>query len=683
MHISKIEIENFRSYSKSEITLDEGLNVIVGANNSGKSNLLKVINYLYKDPNLDASIHDFNKNILFDKIQEFKEIPPEIKIIYTIEHYLVEDSEDSAISKLAPLSIFEQDGNLIEENGRYHLIVKIELRYELDSKYVDNYKSLLGEDIDYKKLIDALKKEQDYFHWQFYNYNNKDIIERKVVSNIFDIDFIDATRLVGTLTDNSRKYVKHMLKDLDIDEFDIKQGVTSTLKESLNIVTERINDEIEEDQDNIGIIDGKNRFISSFEYNGNISDWFRYELEDNTKNYSLPLDYNGLGYNNLIYMRNLIKQKKDNDYNILLLEEPEAHLHPNMQYKLIKYIYSLQEQDRGDGEKKIKNQIIITTHSANITASCELENMILLNLDRGKSIPQLNAVRLSDNYEYEKVFHKLNVNKNEGESEIDYNKRLEKIKEELDSGKKHLRRFLDVTRCDMLFSDKIILVEGLAEKLLIPQMDKDLIGKHVAIVELGGINFNYFLPICYNTGRKILCVTDRDIDIIQEENNKLKLLEVEEFFEENNHIDLNLINDKIKIQKQQKFGSTFEKELFLENYENNDNFLLLIKFALKNCNEIPTEKTIKYWLEKIDDVDMHGKTKTYISDKLKKYKKLYDDQITIEKKNLVEKMFFTNLFYHYVQNRKGELALFLTEKFERDELVVPNYIKEGLEWLKR
>ena len=75
----------------------------------------------------------------------------------------------------------------------------------------------------------------------------------------------------------------------------------------------------------------------------------------------------------------------------------------------------------------------------------------------------------------------------------------------------------------MLFSEKIIFVEGLAEKLLIPKFFKNLVKEHVSIVEIGGINFNYFLPLAFSTNKKILCITDKDVDIITESDSGLKL----------------------------------------------------------------------------------------------------------------------------------------------------------------
>ena len=64
MHLSKLKINNFRNFNKLEIELHEGLNVVVGPNNVGKSNLSEVINYLNKDPNSSATIDDFNKYVI-------------------------------------------------------------------------------------------------------------------------------------------------------------------------------------------------------------------------------------------------------------------------------------------------------------------------------------------------------------------------------------------------------------------------------------------------------------------------------------------------------------------------------------------------------------------------------------------------------------------------------------------
>ena len=157
------------------------------------------------------------------------------------------------------------------------------------------------------------------------------------------------------------------------------------------------------------------------------------------------------------------------DFRILCLEEPEAHLHPAMQYKLFKYLRDLDETDG------LKQQIFVTTHSSNISAVAGIDNMFMLAYSR-------------DNGEAECCQQSL------AEQFADSNG--ETVKKE---AKNHLTKFLDVTRSDMLFSDKVVLVEGIAEKLLMPLFMKicgcSYEDEHISIVEIGGKLFKYFVEL--------------------------------------------------------------------------------------------------------------------------------------------------------------------------------------------
>lgn len=73
MHISKIKIKNFKNFNNLEVNLQEGLNVIVGPNNVGKSNFIQLISFLSIDPNNQASVDDFNKYYLFENIDDIIE----------------------------------------------------------------------------------------------------------------------------------------------------------------------------------------------------------------------------------------------------------------------------------------------------------------------------------------------------------------------------------------------------------------------------------------------------------------------------------------------------------------------------------------------------------------------------------------------------------------------------------
>ncbi len=152
---------------------------------------------------------------------------------------------------------------------------------------------------------------------------------------------------------------------------------------------------------------------------------------------------------------------------------------------------------------------------------------------------------------------------------------MKKNKKKLNDSKKHLVKFLDVTRSDMLFTQKVILVEGLAEKLLMPlfaaKEGLDLIDNHVSIVEIGGIAFNHYLPLFVNTQNKVLCV--RDLDFNYFEKGDFILSKYENFKGEKKIIDIKYDQypQTIKAVTQQNFGSTFENELFLDNFNKDEN----------------------------------------------------------------------------------------------------------------
>ena len=197
----------------------------------------------------------------------------------------------------------------------------------------------------------------------------------------------------------------------------------------------------ETEQNDIGLKKGNVAIYPSVKANVSIPDSFITEVKDTKSEFIVPIDHNGLGYNNLINIYMLIKLKElrvGKDFRILCLEEPEAHLHPAMQYKLFKYLKKL------DAEKKLNQQIFVTTHSSNISAVAGIDNMFMMAYDR--SVTSQDCINQSLELQF----------KDQGKT----NKKSE--------AKKHLAKFLDVTRSDMLFADKVILVEGIAERLLLP-----------------------------------------------------------------------------------------------------------------------------------------------------------------------------------------------------------------------
>jgi putative ATP-dependent endonuclease of OLD family len=183
-------------------------------------------------------------------------------------------------------------------------------------------------------------------------------------------------------------------------------------------------------------------------------------IENGNKQRYFELHQNGLGYNNLIYIATVLgdlkrqKELESDAYVALLIEEPEAHLHPQLQNIFFNYLNKLNE---------IGFQIFVSSHSPTITAKADLDSLIVLQ-EQGNEITSL-------------AIKKSNLS---------------------DLNKKYLKKFLDVTKCQLFFSNGVILVEGISEALLIPVFS-EIIGsdysiekKGIELVNLNGVAFEHF-----------------------------------------------------------------------------------------------------------------------------------------------------------------------------------------------
>ena len=208
----------------------------------------------------------------------------------------------------------------------------------------------------------------------------------------------------------------------------------------------------------------------------------------------VPATYNGLGYNNLIYMSLLLaKMQADSSItymkrnakviSFLAVEECEAHLHPAMQYKFLQFL----QDNKANGHVR---QIFMTSHSTQIASAVKLDDLICL------TSPVLGQINVG----YPRVIYK-----EDNDDDV--------------VSKQYVQRFIDATKADMFFANKLIFVEGVAEELLLPvfarYLNKNLTDEHVLVVNMGGRYFNHFLKLFdtnnpYTINKKIVCLTDID-----------------------------------------------------------------------------------------------------------------------------------------------------------------------------
>ena len=494
------------------------------------------------------------------------------------------------------------------------------------------------------------------------------------VLKILDIQYISAERSSDDVKKEVRKELAEAAKDPSVrikrDAFLL--SASKQLKEVFGDALQNMDDLFKNERDGIGLEHGNVAIATDIQLDEkNIADTYRTEVKDTRCQYTLPLDHNGLGYNNLINMYMLIKlneQKPSNGRSILCIEEPEAHLHPAMQYKLFKYL-----RDRNFEERQ-KQQIIVSTHSSNISAVAGLENMFMMAYCRDESVRDCRQQSLKELFAENSSDNKVQA-------------------------KKHLSKFLDVTRSDMLFADKIILVEGIAERLLLPKfMEKcgcPYENEHVSIVEIGGKHFEHFIELfCGNAvEKKVLCITDRDFEwgVTKDssaDNPSFCTKSEYDAYDGDEHITklkgrfLSGAHPmpNLKVQTQLVGGRTFEDELFITNLTNetvaSNLFNRVIPDQLKmffSEHKFNAYKWVKYM----------GSIDGRVLKSVQKYINAFSGVVTqdCENEEFYAQLMFAEIYLHYASSKKGELALGLLVDGPSD-LEVPKYIKEGLKWLK-
>jgi putative ATP-dependent endonuclease of the OLD family len=223
----------------------------------------------------------------------------------------------------------------------------------------------------------------------------------------------------------------------------------------------------------------------SVSQNGSDSQRLRQLLEKLTLNLNNAPGRMGLGSNNILFIAcELILLADDQDnFPLLLIEEPEAHVHAQRQLRLIQYLQKIVESQ---DDRANKPQIIITTHSPNLASEIDLNNLVIIRSGKAFSTA-------------------------DGETELDSN------------DYKFLARFLDVTKANLFFARGVMIVEGDAENILMPTLakciGKDFTEHGVSMVNVGGVGLRRYAKIFMRKSpvqdgiqpAPVACVTDLDV----------------------------------------------------------------------------------------------------------------------------------------------------------------------------
>ncbi|UOR04883.1 AAA family ATPase [Hymenobacter aerilatus] len=681
MFISKINIKGFRNFNQTEVQFKDGFNIIIGHNNAGKTNLLKAL-FLVLDcqSSKRLELDDFYNN---SSLSDLKTSPPEIIISLTISQ-----SQDETLNSDDLVTVSKWLTNI---NSPYE--AQLTYKFFLPEKERANYINEVSSATDIETVWQIIRHDflRLYTAKIFCGDPRLNTVADNESLQKFDFHFLDAIRDVERDMLTGKSALLREVLAFFID-YDIKNDINKTDDNKKGEIKQRKKDFstkaaalILELQDRM--VAGKQHMLSYAEetgasfnkskpnFDGSISDIelftaLKLIIEHDT-GLKIPATHNGLGYNNLIYISLLLAKMQINSdgnylgsnakiFPVLAIEEPEAHLHPAMQYKFLKFL----KNNLKDTKKA--RQIFITTHSTQIASAISLDEIIC-------------------------------IYSHGNETKIGYPGKAFPNNSEGNKSKAYVQRFFDATKSDMLFANKVILVEGIAEQLILSiladYLGKSLEDNHVAVINVGGRYFEHFLTMfnSLNTAtinKKIACLTDRD---------PIRKDKTKSTFTACYPIEFNVDNTKYEYREHSSqsltkyqshanirffsqdanIGKTFEYDLILHN----PSLQLLITDSTNNKGELinlmQCYKQNKPLADYISCLRSSVENKR-LEDGVASNMNWNDDQ---KKKAIIATRYLNSI-------GKGENALelahILDKNFQQstpEAFVVPTYIKDAIDWI--
>ena len=718
MKIKKIKVRNYRLLKNFELDLEDDLSLIIGKNNCGKTSLLSILDKFIGDKSINNNFtfDDFNsefKDALKIKIESNDEsgyLGLSLKLF--IEYDDADDLSNvgsSVIMDLDPENKtivlgFEYKLNKFQELIEDYNIFKIKEKKKNEELRKDFFYFLK---INHKKYFKILKKSIEFNNETKIENDDAfvDLIKEKIqIDRIINFKMIDAKRNVSnkdperSLSSLSSKIYKKVESSEEENE-GIKQFKETLMNTDshLNTVYETLfNDVLEDVKKFGGIKNGESiiKIVSTLQHKellgGNTT--VMYSINDS---HNLPENYNGLGYMNLISIIFEIKilihefkkelSERPADINLLFIEEPEAHTHPQMQYVFIENIKSLLNRgiEREDGQNR-KLQTIITTHSSHIISKSDFNDIKYLKRENNRVI-----------------------SKNLKSLEIEYKK------DGKEQNYKFLKQYLTLHRAELFFADKAIFIEGDTERILLPAMMKKidqidtsntvpLLSQNISIVEVGAYShiFEKFIDFI---GIKSLIITDIDSAITIEKMKELKDNEPDKSLKKKitQKVKPSDSNAKLTTNGSLQYFYGNDKELnFFKDINIEDKILKKDKengkwiqsrdghlVCIYQINERNTQDAC-YHARSFEDAFFHM-NKNFIQENLSDFSQGIKNPRYIKEDH---KEFKDDVYFwaENCVNKKPALAMEILLNSESDEETgyqfvnweIPKYIKEGLLWLR-
>lgn len=530
MKITKVSLRNFRRLEDVEIDFEFGETLFVGPNNSGKTSATTAFRLFLK--NHDFKIHDFSVSRICE-INDFGAADegeaqlqlPSIDMDLWLS--IDPDMEFGSVFSLIP-----NVSSILENVGiRIQFVVKDPDKLRLDywSAYPKQESGVRAKNLAY--FLSRPNNLSRHFTLEYFTLEDSgaeviahrmDPDEAKVaLKALIRVDFVDAQRNIDDheasrstrLSAAFATFYKNNLQQAEVNE-DANRVIDENNANLSAHYAEHFSGLMSVIQ-NLGVPsvnDRQLKLVSSLSPEAALQGNTSLLYFDPGLDHELPEAYNGLGFKNLVYLAiqvshfhlQWINTKEKRPYcQMIFIEEPEAHLHSQVQQTFIANIWEIVRQAACEsGEPDKVPQLTISTHSSHILDTIDFNKVryfrrcALIGEDPS-AVKTLNASNVLSLRSF-----RPNMESADG------------VLEDSEDTLKFLKKYMKLTHCDLFFSDAAILVEGTVEKLLLPEMINksapELNRVYLTTLEVGGAYASRFASLLSFLGMPYLVITDLD-----------------------------------------------------------------------------------------------------------------------------------------------------------------------------
>jgi len=719
MHLKSLTISNFRKFGTTNNTIDfvasnsghtnlvsSSTTLIVGKNNAGKTTATKALEKIL-DGGKSIVGNDFNFTYLNNFLKK-RLTPSSTKTIAMPELTFnvvinVNTEGNDLINNLIPfmklgdvLECLGDDSSESDELEAEEAVVdesednsgcfdlSITIKYEIKestlfekqlNELISKYKS--KEQLLFNKFIGLINNT--VFKAVYYGRDDKPVEKNSFrLSDLIETQIVSANKNLHDTNNLSKvfnkiihyRYQQEMAKD-DFEELNgeieeindkISKRISTSHDESINGVLSKI-----ESSERLGV-----KLSSDLTFDKLMSNLVKYEYTE--QGLQIPEGQFGLGYSNLMsiigeiidYVERYPQEDEQSKINLICIEEPETHMHPQMQELFIKYINDAITYLIDSSKKKLNSQLVITTHSSHILhskihSSNSFDNInYIANLNNNAEVIRLNDHAVSSVETY---------TDNEDETEIQFNKR------KLDD-LKFLKKHIKYKVSELFFSDAVIFVEGLTEETVLPfyiDNHEDLKRYYISVFNINGAHGQVYHPLIKLLKIPSLIITDLDI----------KRLDSEKFTTDDDGKKTEIFTQISNLQDRVSTNTTIHKfngatSDGLNQYIENEN--LFGVFQKEPINE--------YYATSFEEAFiLTNSNNTILNKALKKVKKnIYNDIVGREDVDLTQLIEHSYKLQNKLSASKSDFAnTLLYEMIINDCDTVPDlpsYIEDGFDWLK-